>query len=239
LVLIPTTLILAAVTSGQDYGPVSMDSLDPLSLSWNQVHWLVRDQIKEVEQLKQEHDEIYNQITGCYGLEQCMGEFDLLNIEPGSKLYQLGLRKLELREDLILHRGRVQEVRSRLEEEIRERELQREYLEQQKLQEKARKLEEQRVRLEEEERKEQERIAFLESQQKASSTRYSSVWSSSSSSRWSAGSNEEPGLTNGGSSIWASAANATIFGPKPQIYERSYEYSKSGRRQNDFRNRNY
>ena len=31
-----------------------------------QVHWLVRDQIKEVEQLKQEHDEIYNQITGGF-----------------------------------------------------------------------------------------------------------------------------------------------------------------------------
>jgi hypothetical protein len=30
-----------------------------------QVHWLVRDQIKEVEELKAEHDEIYNQITGC------------------------------------------------------------------------------------------------------------------------------------------------------------------------------
>jgi hypothetical protein len=28
------------------------------------VHWLVRDQIKEVEELKAEHDEIYNQITG-------------------------------------------------------------------------------------------------------------------------------------------------------------------------------
>ena len=28
------------------------------------IHWLVRDQIKEVEEIKQEHDEIYNQITG-------------------------------------------------------------------------------------------------------------------------------------------------------------------------------
>ena len=111
---------------GQDYGPVSLDAIDPLTLSWNQVygwgvqigmfffkslkpeissdlsdikqdavvnivnhselnlthlnpdryfevifkyfyfkiHWLVRDQIKEVEEIKQEHDEIYNQITG-------------------------------------------------------------------------------------------------------------------------------------------------------------------------------
>ena len=49
---------------GQNYGPVNLDSVDPLSLSWNQIHWLVKDQIKEVEALKAEHDEIYNEITG-------------------------------------------------------------------------------------------------------------------------------------------------------------------------------
>ena len=49
---------------GQDYGPVNLDTVDPLSLSWNQIHWLVKDQIKEVEELKAEHDEIYNEITG-------------------------------------------------------------------------------------------------------------------------------------------------------------------------------
>ena len=53
----------------QDYGPVDLDSVDPLSLSWNQIHWLVRDQIKEVEELKAEHDEIYNEIAGVVGLE--------------------------------------------------------------------------------------------------------------------------------------------------------------------------
>ena len=29
---------------------------------------------------------------GCFGLEKCLREFDLLDIEPGSKLYELGLR---------------------------------------------------------------------------------------------------------------------------------------------------
>ena len=63
------TLALAALASlaaAQDtYGPVKLEGVDPLSLSWNQIHWLVRDQIKEVEELKAEHDEIYNEIAGC------------------------------------------------------------------------------------------------------------------------------------------------------------------------------
>ena len=57
-----TTLSLAIAQ--QSYGPVDLDAVDPLSLSWNQIHWLVRDQIKEVEELKAEHDEIYNEIAG-------------------------------------------------------------------------------------------------------------------------------------------------------------------------------
>ena len=61
------TLMLAAslaVARGQSFGPVDLEAVDPLSLSWNQIHWLVRDQIKEVEELKAEHDEIYNEIAG-------------------------------------------------------------------------------------------------------------------------------------------------------------------------------
>merc|ERR1712203_812730 len=56
----------------------------------------VKDQIKELEELKAEHDEVYNEITGCYGLEKCLAEFDLLDIKPGSKLWNLGLRKVDL-----------------------------------------------------------------------------------------------------------------------------------------------
>ena len=55
---------LTAVVRGQSFGPVDLEAVDPLSLSWNQIHWLVRDQIKEVEELKAEHDEIYNEIAG-------------------------------------------------------------------------------------------------------------------------------------------------------------------------------
>merc|ERR1711874_513675 len=62
VVLIVVTLVMD-VAWGQDYGPVNLDSVDPLSLSWNQIHWLVKDQIKEVEEVKAEHDELYNEIT--------------------------------------------------------------------------------------------------------------------------------------------------------------------------------
>ena len=47
---------------------MDLETVDPLSLSWNQIHWLVRNQIKEVEELKAEHDEIYNEIAGECGI---------------------------------------------------------------------------------------------------------------------------------------------------------------------------
>ena len=59
-----TLAVSLAAVRGQSFGPVDLEAVDPLSLSWNQIHWLVRDQIKEVEELKAEHDEIYNEIAG-------------------------------------------------------------------------------------------------------------------------------------------------------------------------------
>ena len=58
------SLLASPSLAQQSYGPVDLDAVDPLSLSWNQIHWLVKDQIKEVEDLKAEHDEIYNEIAG-------------------------------------------------------------------------------------------------------------------------------------------------------------------------------
>merc|ERR1712123_437894 len=95
VVFVVVTLVIDTIRC-QDYGSVNLDTVDPLSLSWNQIHSLVKEQIKEVEELKAEHDEIYNEITGCYGLEKCLAEFDLLDINPGSKLWSLGLRKMDL-----------------------------------------------------------------------------------------------------------------------------------------------
>merc|ERR1719310_2763289 len=101
-----------------------LDTLDPLSLSWNQIHWLVRDQIKEVEELKAEHDEIYNEIAGCYGLEKCLTEFDLVDIKPGTKLWNLGLRKVDLSmSELSKQRDEVEQMRVVLNAQMKERHL--------------------------------------------------------------------------------------------------------------------
>ena len=64
LLLALLTSLATSLRAQQTYGPVDLDAVDPLSLSWNQIHWLVKDQIKEVEDLKAEHDEIYNEIAG-------------------------------------------------------------------------------------------------------------------------------------------------------------------------------
>merc|ERR1711962_1652214 len=111
---------------GGNYRPVSLDTLDPLTLSWNQIHWLVKDQIREVEELKKEHDTIYNEITGCFGLEQCLAEYDLLKIQPGSRLYELGLREETVRMSLVRQREEdVHSAQNKLQAELRESERQR------------------------------------------------------------------------------------------------------------------
>jgi len=229
--LLPVLLLLA---NGQSYGPVSLDQLDPLTLSWNQIHWLVKDQIKEVEELKKDHDIIYNEITGCFGLEKCLKEFDLLKIEPGSKLYELGLRRESVRMDLVRQReDAVVSAQQRLEAELRERERQREYLLQQRQQEERRRMENERRRMEADRLSEEERIKILQSQRQASSNFYSSSSVSmssgtSGSSQWSnAGSSYEPGLTDSSWRSSTSFTNTSVFGPKPTVYERRYEYSSN------------
>ena len=37
-----------------------------------------------------------NFCLGCYGLEKCLSEFDLVDIQPGTKLWNLGLRRVDL-----------------------------------------------------------------------------------------------------------------------------------------------
>merc|ERR1712050_259108 len=124
-VVVVVLAIVIELVSRQDYGPVDLEGVDPLSLSWNQIHWLVKDQIKEVEELKAEHDEIYNEIAGCYGLEKCLSEFDLLDISPGSKLWNLGLRKVDLSMSaLTKQREEVVQTQIRLDAEMRERQRQ-------------------------------------------------------------------------------------------------------------------
>merc|ERR1711934_165192 len=115
-------ILLAASVAGQDYGPVSLDDVDALTLNWNQIQWLVRDQIKEVEELREEHNELYNEITRCFGNEKCLAEFELLDMSPGSKLHGLGLRALDLSGSAMSRmREEVLQTKARLDLEMRER----------------------------------------------------------------------------------------------------------------------
>merc|ERR1712128_382143 len=143
VLLVVVTIVIDTIRC-QDYGSVNLDTVDPLSLSWNQIHSLVKDQIKEVEELKAEHDEIYNEITGCYGLEKCLAEFDLLNISPGSKLWGLGLRKMDLSMSaLTRQREEVEQTHIILDAEMRERQRQLVHQEESKM----KNLEQQRLEL--------------------------------------------------------------------------------------------
>merc|ERR1719238_428300 len=115
-------ILFAASVAAQDYGPVSLDSVDALTLNWNQIHWLVKDQIKEVEELREEHNELYNEITRCFGNEKCLAEFELLDMSPGSKLHGLGLRALDLSGSAMTRmREEVLQTKARLDMEMRER----------------------------------------------------------------------------------------------------------------------
>merc|ERR1711874_158376 len=252
VVLIVVTLVMD-VAWGQDYGPVNLDSVDPLSLSWNQIHWLVKDQIKEVEEVKAEHDELYNEITGCYGLEKCLAEFDLLDITPGSKLWSLGLRKVDLSMSaLTKQREEVVETQRRLDAEMKERQRQLVHQEEQRLAS----LEEQRLSLQRQTELERQKLeaakaqletnsgqsAFGSSSGSSSSSSSGSSSSSSSSSSWSTSSssysrNSGGGFAQGRPSIgqtpWGGhrqgqsffSNSSTVYGQKPQVYERRYEYS--------------
>merc|ERR1711928_138054 len=113
-------ILLAASVAAQDYGPVSLDSVDALTLNWNQIQWLVKDQIKEVEELREEHNELYNEITRCFGNEKCLAEFELLDMSPGSKLHGLGLRALDLSGSAMSRmREEVLKTKARLDLEMR------------------------------------------------------------------------------------------------------------------------
>merc|ERR1711971_1037841 len=115
-------ILLAASVAAQDYGPVNLDSVDALTLNWNQIQWLGKDQIKEVEELREEHNELYNEITRCFGNEKCLAEFEQLDMSPGTKLHGLGLRALDLSGSAMSRmREEVLQTKSRLDMEMRER----------------------------------------------------------------------------------------------------------------------
>merc|ERR1712126_768194 len=213
-------LLLLASVSAQDYGPVNLDSVDALTLSWNQIHWLVKDQIQEVEALKSEHNEIYNEITRCFGNENCLNEFELLDTSPGSKLFQLGLRALDLSGSAMTRmREEVLQTKARLDAEMRERWTM------------DRKIEADRISLAAQEAELRRQEALAEAQRMASSS-----WSTSSSSysRGSTGGMAQGqsffGLSppSSGSSFFSSVN--TTFGTRPEVFERRYQYTRQEQR---------
>ena len=61
-------------------------------------------------------------LTGCYGLEGCLSEFDLVNIQPGSKLWNLGLRRVDLSSsELSRQREELEQMRINLHNQMKER----------------------------------------------------------------------------------------------------------------------
>merc|ERR1712227_678123 len=197
------------------------------------IHWLVKDQIKEGEELKAEHDEIYNEIAGCYGLEKCLSEFDLTDIQPGTKLWNLGLRKVDLSmSEMTKQRDELEQMGIVLNQQMRERHEQMVIQEEAKLKEIRRQKEELRRQEEIEQRKLEAAKALLESSSSQSSS--SSYSKSSSSSSSSARGQPFFGETGGGGYSGYSSNffsnQSTVYGPKPEVFDRSYKYSSSNSR---------
>merc|ERR1712130_661409 len=238
-------ILLVASVASQDYGPVSLDDVDALTLNWNQIQWLGKDQIKEVEELREEHNELYNEITRCFGNEKCLAEFQLLDMSPGSKLHGLGLRALDLSGSAMSRmREEVLQTKARLDMEMRERwtmdkKIKEDQASQVSLddnhQEEAAflnilvKMEEDQVRLAAQE----EALAAAEAKRVSSSSSSSSSWSTSSSSysRGSGGGQAQGQMFFGRNSPINSgplfSSVNTTFGQTPIVYERRYEYSQS------------
>jgi len=227
----------------QDYGPVNLDSVDALTLNWNQIQWLVKDQIKEVEELREEHNELYNEITRCFGNEKCLAEFELLDMSPGSKLHGLGLRALDLSGSAMSRmREEVLQTKSRLDMEMRER-----WTMDKKIKEDQARLAAQEEALAAAEAKRvssssSSSSSSLSSASRGSSSTFSrggssssSSWSTSSSSysRGSGGGQAQGQMFFGRNSPISSSSGPlfssvnTTFGQTPIVYERRYEYSQS------------
>merc|ERR1712227_407602 len=245
-IVLVTVLVTGVRSQYASYGPVDLEAVDPLSLSWNQVHWLVKNQIKEVEELKAEHDEIYNEIAGCYGLEKCLTEFDLVDIKPGTKLWNLGLRKVDLSmSELSKQRDEVEQMRVVLNAQMKERHMEMIKQEELRIQE----LQGQRQELMRQEEIEQKKLeaakALLEESEQMTynsggfSESSSSFSRSSSSSSSSARGQPFFGQTPFGSSSNFFSNQSTVFGPKPEVFDRSYSYSRSRTSSSSSRSRGY
>ena len=63
-------------------------------------------------------------MSGCYGLEKCLSSFDLVDIQPGSKLHGLGLRKVDLSMSAVTQqRDELEQLRVVLAGQMKQRQL--------------------------------------------------------------------------------------------------------------------
>merc|ERR1712141_243434 len=78
-------LALLQAVKGQQisgYGPVDVAELNPLTLSWNQVHFLVRENLLNIDELRDEQDRIYQELHDCFGPEKCRKEENFIDGPP-------------------------------------------------------------------------------------------------------------------------------------------------------------
>jgi len=100
-------LALLQAVKGQQisgYGPVDVAELNPLTLNWNQVHFLVRENLLAIDELRDEQDRIYQELHDCFGLERCRKQENFIdgpplhgeNIQAGALLSTLREARLGL-----------------------------------------------------------------------------------------------------------------------------------------------
>jgi len=113
-------LALLQAVKGQQisgYGPVDVAELNPLTLNWNQVHFLVRENLLAIDELRDEQDRIYQELHDCFGLERCRKQENFIDGPPlhGENI-QAGALLATLRESRLGLEGQV----SVLEQSIRQ-----------------------------------------------------------------------------------------------------------------------
>lgn len=86
--LVPLIVIVQLKYADGDIGTISgypqvdIRDLNALTLSWNQVHYLVRENLLEIDELRKMHDEFYRELYDCFGLETCLRHSDLMDGPP-------------------------------------------------------------------------------------------------------------------------------------------------------------
>merc|ERR1719211_225546 len=71
-----------AIGTISGYPQVDVQELNALTLSWNQVHYLVRENLLEIDELRKMHDEFYRELYDCFGLETCLRHSNLMDGPP-------------------------------------------------------------------------------------------------------------------------------------------------------------